>query len=138
MFQSLDHFCGPSLHILQQVYVSSVLRTLHTDAVLLVRSHQQRRKGQDHLPCPAGHASFDAAQDMVGFLGCEGTFLAHVQFAIHLYPKIFFNRAVLNHFIPQLALVMGVALTQVQDPALGFVKPHEVHLGSLLKLSRSP
>ena len=76
MFQPLDHFCGPSLHILQQVYVSSVLRTLHTDAVLLVRSHQQRRKGQDHLPCPAGHASFDAAQDMVGFLVWEGTLLA--------------------------------------------------------------
>jgi len=31
----------------------------------------------DHFPCPA-------AQNVVGFVGCEGTLLVHVQLAIHL------------------------------------------------------
>ena len=38
------------------------------DTALQVWSHQSRGEGQNHLPRPAGHASFDAAQDAVGFL----------------------------------------------------------------------
>ena len=38
-----------------------------------------RAEWQNHLPQPAGHASFDAAQDMVGFLGCRHTLLGHVE-----------------------------------------------------------
>ena len=72
---------------------------------------------------------------MVGFLGCEGTLLAHVQLPIHQYPQC---RAVLNPFIPQLVLAVRVALTQVQDLALGFVEPHEVHLDPLLKPALVP
>jgi len=40
------------------------------DAGLQVESDQSGVKGQNHLPRPAGHASLDAAQDTVGFLGC--------------------------------------------------------------------
>ena len=81
-----------------------------------------------------GHGSFDAAaQDTVGFLCCEGTLLAHVQLPIHQYSQVFFSRAALNPFIPQLVLVVDVTSNQVQDLALGFVEPHEVHLGPLLK-----
>jgi len=90
-------------------------------------------KGQDHLPCSAGQAFLNAAQDTVGFLGCEGTLLAPVQLVIHHYPQILFIRAVLHPYIPQLVLIAGVAMTQVQDPALGFVEPHEAHLGPLLE-----
>jgi len=54
------------------------VKIAHLDAVFQVKSHQHRVEGQDHLPQPAGHSSFDAAQDTVGFLGCEGTSLAHV------------------------------------------------------------
>jgi len=53
------------------------------------RPHQCRLEGQDHLPWPAVHTSFDAAQDMAGFLGCESILLAHVQLAIHQYPQVF-------------------------------------------------
>ena len=70
---------------------------------------------------------------MVGLLGCEGMLLTHVQLAIHQYPQVFFDRATLNPFIPQLVLVVRVASTQVQDLAFELVKPHEVHLGPLLK-----
>ncbi|KAK4830491.1 LOW QUALITY PROTEIN: hypothetical protein QYF61_011404, partial [Mycteria americana] len=58
--------------------------------------------------------------DTVGLLGCEWTLLPHVWFFIHQYP--------------QPVLIPGVALTQVQDLALGLVEPHEVHMGPLLEL----
>ena len=56
---------------LQQVHISSVLKTPRLDVVLQVRPHQHRVEGQDHLSCLTGHASFAAAQDTVGFLGYE-------------------------------------------------------------------
>ena len=140
VFHPLGHFCGPLLDVLQQVYIylSSLMRTPLLDAVLHVRPHQCIPEGQDHLPRLAGHTYFDAAQDMIGFLGCEGTVLAHVQLPIHQYPQVVFCKAALNPFIPQLALVMEVALTQVQDLAFGFVEPHEIHLGPLLKPVQVP
>ena len=93
-----------------------------------------RVDGQDHLPHPAGHTfCFDAAQDVVGFRGCEGTLLAHIQLAIHQYSQILFSRAVLNPYLSQFVLVVWVAMTQVQDLTLGFAELHEVHLGPLLK-----
>ena len=70
---------------------SSLTLSAYRDAVLQVRPHQHRAEGQDPLPCPAGCASFDAAQHTVGFLGCEGTLLAHVLLAVHQYPHVFFG-----------------------------------------------
>ena len=61
VFHPLEHFCGPSLNELQLVFVSPVLRTSGLEVVLKVRPHQSRVEGQDQLPYPAGHASFDAA-----------------------------------------------------------------------------
>ena len=63
---------------------------------------------------------------MVGFLSCESTLLAHVLPTIHQYPQLLFGTAVLYLYIPQLVLIMRVAITQVQDLALGFVEPHEI------------
>ena len=71
-----------------------------------MRSHQRGVEGQDHL-CSPGHASFDAAQDTVGFLSCEGALLAQVQLPIYQYPQVFFGRGVPNPFITQLVLVGG-------------------------------
>ncbi|KAK0679652.1 MA2A1 mannosidase, partial [Pygoscelis papua] len=48
------------------------------------------------------------------------------------------SRAALNPFIPQPALIPGNCPTEVQDPALGLVKPHEVHTGPLLELVQVP
>ncbi|KAK4823599.1 hypothetical protein QYF61_003799 [Mycteria americana] len=138
VFQPSDHFCGPPLDPLQQVHVFPVLRTPELDAVLQVGSHQSRVEGQNHLPRPAGHASFDAAQDMVGLLGCERTLLAHVWLFIHQYLQVLLSRTALNPFIPQPVLIPGVAPTQGQDPALGLVEPHEVHIVPLLQLVQVP
>jgi len=85
------------------------------------RSHQSRVEGQNHLPQPAGHTTFDAAQDMVGFLDCERTLVTHVQVFIHQHPHVLLGRAALNPFSAQPVFVVGTALTHVQDLALGLV-----------------
>jgi len=72
---------------------------------------------------------------MVGLLGYEASLLAHDQLAIHQYLQVLLVRAVLYSYIPQLVLIVGVASTQVQDLALGYVEPHEVLLGPLLQLA---
>jgi len=58
--------------------------------------------------------------------------------SIHQYPQVLLNRAALNPLIPQPVLIAGVAPTQMQDPALGPVEPHEGHTGPLLELSQVP
>jgi len=73
-----------------------VLRAPELDTGLHVGSQQSGAKGQNLLPRPAGHAAGDAAQGMVGFLGCECTLSAHVQLFIHQYPKVLLGRAALN------------------------------------------
>jgi len=45
-----------------------------------------------------------------------------------------FSRAAIDLVLQQLVLIARVARTQVQGLALGFVEPHEVLLGPLLKL----
>jgi len=138
MLQPLDHLCGPPLDLLQQFHVLLVLRAPELDAGLQVDSHQSGVEGQNQLPRPAGHTSLDAAQDMVGLLGCECILVAHVQLFIRQYPQVLSGRAALDTFIPQSVLVPGITPTSVQDLAPGLVKPHEVHTGPLLKLVRVP
>jgi len=120
--------------VFQQVHVCPELTAPELDAGLQVGSHQSRVEGQNHLPRPAGHSSFDAAQTTVGLLGCERTLLAHVQLFIHQYPQVLLSRAALNPFIPQSLLIAGFAPIEMQDAALGLVEPHEVHMGPLLQL----
>lgn len=43
-------------------------------------------RAENHLPCPASYTSLDAAQDVIGFLGCKHALLAHTQLFIHQYP----------------------------------------------------
>lgn len=60
----------PSLDSIQQVHVLAVMGTPEVHAALPVGSYESRVEGQNHFACPAGHAALDAAQDMIGFLGC--------------------------------------------------------------------
>ena len=108
------------------------------DAVLQVGSHQGGVKGQNHLPRPAGHASLDAAQDTVGFPGCQRTLLVHVEFLINQYPQVLLLRAALEPPPAQPVLVFGIALTHVQDPALGLVELPAVHAGPPLQPVQVP
>jgi len=66
---------------------------VHT--ILQVGFHRSRAEGQNHLPRPAGHPSFDAAQDTVGLLGCRCTLLRHVELLVNQYSQVLLLRAAL-------------------------------------------
>ncbi|KAK4811179.1 hypothetical protein QYF61_019810 [Mycteria americana] len=138
VLQPSDHFCGTSSGLALTGPSLSCTGAPELDAVLQVGSQESGVEGENHLPRPAGHASFDTAQDTIGFLGCERTLLAHVQFFIHHYPQVLLLSAALNPFIPQSVLILGIAPMQVQDLALGFVELQEVPMGPLLKPVQVP
>lgn len=52
------------------------------DAVLQVGSNENGVEQDNHLLHPAGHAAFNAVQDIVGFLGYRCTLLAHTELLI--------------------------------------------------------
>ncbi|KAK4808881.1 hypothetical protein QYF61_007996 [Mycteria americana] len=138
VLQPSDHLHGPPLDLLQQVHVLLMLGAPQVDAVLQVGSHKSGVKGQNHLPRPAGHSSFDAAQETVGFLGCKHTLPGHVELLINQHPQILLRRAALNTFSAQPVFVLGIAPTQVQNFALGLVELHEVRTGPPLKPVQVP
>jgi len=94
-----------------------------------VRLRKSRLEGQNHLPQPAGHASLDAAQVVVGLLSYERPLLGHVELLVNQYSQVLLGRAALNPFSAQPIFVLGIALTQGQ----GLVEPHEVCTGPLLE-----
>jgi len=75
---------------------------------------------------------------MAGFLDCKCMLPALVQFFVHQYPQVLLCRTALNLFIPQSLLILGIALTQAQDPALGLDELHGVGMGLLLKSVKVP
>ncbi|KAK4823457.1 hypothetical protein QYF61_002293 [Mycteria americana] len=135
VLQPSDHLRGPPLDSLQQVDVLLMLGAPELNAVLQAGSRKSRIEGQNHLPQPAGHASFDAAQDTVGFLGCKRTLPGHVELLINQHPEVLLLRATLNPFSAQPVFVLGIAPTHVQDLALGLC---EVHTGPPLKPVKVP
>ncbi|KAK4825708.1 hypothetical protein QYF61_002067 [Mycteria americana] len=133
VLQPSDHLRGPPLDSLQQLHVLLMLGAPELNAVVQLGSHESGVEGQNHLPRPAGHTSFDAAQDTVGFLGCKRQLPAHGELLINQHPRVLLLRAALSPFSIQPVFVLGIALTHVQDLALGLVELHEVCTGPPLK-----
>ncbi|KAK4827794.1 hypothetical protein QYF61_021747 [Mycteria americana] len=131
-------FMAPPLDSLQQVHVLLMLGAPELNAVLQVGSHKSRVEGENPPPRPAGHASFDAAQDTVGSLGCKRTLLGHVDLVINQQPQVLLLRSALNPFSTQAVFVFGIAPTHVQDLALGLVELHEACTGPSLKPVKVP
>ncbi|KAK4831237.1 hypothetical protein QYF61_016335 [Mycteria americana] len=119
----------PSLDTLQHLNVSLVVRGPKPNTVFEVWPHQCRVQGHDHFPSPAGHAIFDTSQDAIGFLGRLGTLLAHIQAAVNKHLQVLLCQAAFQPIFPKPVALHGVAVAQVQDLALGLVKPHTVDLG---------
>ncbi|KAK4822567.1 LOW QUALITY PROTEIN: hypothetical protein QYF61_016136 [Mycteria americana] len=128
----------PSLHTLQHLNVSLVVRGPKLNTVFEVRPHQCRVQGHDHFPSPAGHAIFDTSQDAIGFLGHLGTLLAHIQLAIDQHPQVLFCLAAFQPLFPKPVALHGVAVAQVQDLALGLVEPHTIDLGPSIQPVQVP
>ncbi|KAK4821198.1 hypothetical protein QYF61_015766 [Mycteria americana] len=138
LLQTLHQLRCPSLDSLQHLNVSLVVGGPKLNTVFEVRPHQCRVQGHDHFPTPAGHAIFDTSQDAIGFLGHLGTLLAHIQEAVNQHPQVLFCLAAFQPLFPKPVALHGVAVAQVQDLALGFVKPHTIDLGPLIQPVQVP
>ncbi|KAK4830661.1 LOW QUALITY PROTEIN: hypothetical protein QYF61_012541, partial [Mycteria americana] len=114
---TLHQLCCPSLDTLQHLNVSLVVRGPKLNTGF---------EGHDHFPTPAGHAIFDTSQNAIGFLGHLGTLLAHIQAAVNQHPQVLFCVAAFQPLFPKPVALHGVAVAQVQDLALGLVKPHTI------------
>ncbi|KAK4816620.1 hypothetical protein QYF61_019319 [Mycteria americana] len=110
----------------------------NTEHSIQVRPHQCRVQGHDHFPSRAGHAIFDTHQDAILFLGHLGTLLAHIQLAVDQDPQVLSCRAAFQPLFPKPVALHGVAMAQVQDLALGLLKPHTIDLGPLIQPVQIP
>ncbi|KAK4807042.1 hypothetical protein QYF61_018383 [Mycteria americana] len=127
LLQTLHQLRCPSLDTLQYLNIPLVAGGPKRNTVFKVRPHQCRVQGHDHFPIPAGHAIFDTSQDAIGFLGHLGTLLAHIQPAVNKHPQVLLCQAAFQPLFPKPVALHGVAVAQVQDLALGLVKPHTIH-----------
>ncbi|KAK4829830.1 hypothetical protein QYF61_006840 [Mycteria americana] len=100
--------------------------------------HQCQVQGHDHFPTPAGHRIPDTSQDAIGFLGCLGTLLAHIQVAVNQHPEVLLCQAAFQPLFPKPVALHGVAVAQVQDLALGLVKPQTIDLGPSIQPVQVP
>ncbi|KAK4832141.1 LOW QUALITY PROTEIN: hypothetical protein QYF61_020881 [Mycteria americana] len=101
VLQTLHQLPCPSLHTLQHLKVSLVVRGPKLNTVFEVWPHQCRVQGHGHFPSPAGHAIFDTSQDAIGFLGHLGTLLAHIQAAANQHPQVLFCLAAFQPLFPK-------------------------------------
>ncbi|KAK4819628.1 hypothetical protein QYF61_008848 [Mycteria americana] len=129
VLQTLPQLRCPSLDTLQPLNVSLVVRGPKLNTVF---------EGHDHIPSPAGHAIFDTSQDAIGFLGHLGTLLAHIQLAVNQHPQVLFRWAASQPLFPKPVALHGVAVTQVQDLALGLVEPRTIDLGPSIQPVQVP
>ncbi|KAK4813813.1 hypothetical protein QYF61_026417 [Mycteria americana] len=127
LLQTLHQLRCPSLDTLQYLNIPLVVGGPKLNTAFEVRPHQCRVQGHNHFPSPAGHAIFDTGQDAIGFLGRLGTLLAHTQVAVNQHPQVFLCQAAFQPLFSKPVVLHGVAVAQVQDPALGLVKPHTIH-----------
>ncbi|KAK4828214.1 hypothetical protein QYF61_024648 [Mycteria americana] len=138
LLQTLHQLRCPSLDTLQQLNVSLVVGGPKLNTGFEVRPHQCRVQGRDLFPSPAGHTIFDTSQDAIGFLGRLGTLLAHIQAAVNQHPQVLLCLAAFQPLFPKPGALHGVAVAQVQDLALGLVKPHTIDLGPWIQPVQIP
>ncbi|KAK4813411.1 hypothetical protein QYF61_004748, partial [Mycteria americana] len=138
LLQTLHQLRCPSLHTLQYLNIPLVVGGPKLNTVFEERPHQCRVQGHNHFPSPAGHAIFDTSQDAIGFLGRLGTLLAHIQAAVNQHPQVLLCQAAFQPLFPKPVALHGVAVAQVQDLALGLVKPHTIDLGPSIQPVQVP
>ncbi|KAK4824820.1 hypothetical protein QYF61_019670 [Mycteria americana] len=138
VLQTLHQLRCPSLDTLQPLNIPLVVRGPKLNTAFEVRPHQCRVQGHHHFPSPAGHTISDTSQDAVGFLGHLGTLLAHIQPGIDQHPQVLFHWSAFQPLFPKPVALHGVAVAQVQAPALGLVKPHTIDLGPSIQPVQVP
>ena len=111
--------------MLRQLVVLHRLGDPELNTVLQVGSHKCGVEGTITSLDLLGTHRFDAAQDVVGFLGCKRTVSAHVELLISEHSHVLL-RATPNSFSTQPLLLLGITPSHVQHLALGIVELHEV------------
>jgi len=107
--------------MLQQVYISPVLRTLHLDTVLQVRPHQAQSREAGSPPSPCQLRFFWCSPGYSWLSVLRGHTAGSCPASHPSVPSGLFDRAAPNPFISQLVLVVSVALIQVEDLAFGLL-----------------
>ncbi|KAK4815796.1 hypothetical protein QYF61_007236 [Mycteria americana] len=138
VLQTLHQLRCPSLDTLQHLNIPLVVGGPKLNTAFEVRPHQCRVQGHNHLPSAAGHTIPDTSQDAIGFLGRLGTLLAHIQAAVNQHSQVILSRAALQPLFPKPVALHGIAVAQVQDLALGLVKPHTIDLGPSIQPVQVP
>ncbi|KAK4827142.1 LOW QUALITY PROTEIN: hypothetical protein QYF61_014736 [Mycteria americana] len=110
VLQPSDHLHGPPLDLLPQVHVLLTLGAPDLNAVLQPRIR----------------------------LGCKHTLPGHGELLINQHPQVLLLRAALNPFSTQPVFVLGIALTHVQDLALGLVELYGVRIGPTSQACQGP
>ncbi|KAK4822811.1 hypothetical protein QYF61_020094 [Mycteria americana] len=129
LLQTLHQVRCPSLDTLQHLNVPLVVGGPKLNTVF---------EEHDHFSSPAGHAIFDTSQDAIGFLGHLGTLLAHIQAAVNQHPQVLLCQAACQPLFPKPVALHGVVVAQVQDLALGLVKPYTIDLGPSIQPVQVP
>ncbi|KAK4827238.1 hypothetical protein QYF61_015685 [Mycteria americana] len=137
VLQTLHQLRCPSLHTLQHLNVSLVVRGPKLNTGFEVRPHQCQVQGHNHFPSPAGHTMSDTSQDAVGFLGHLGTLLACIQPAVDQHPQVLFCQAAFQPLFPKPVALHGAVVAQVQDLTLS-LKPHTIDLSPLIQPVQIP
>ncbi|KAK4826688.1 hypothetical protein QYF61_010697 [Mycteria americana] len=133
MLQTLHQLRCPSLHTLQHLNVSLVVRGPKLNTVFEVQPHQCRVQGGNHVLSPAGHTISDTSQDAIGLLGHLGTLLAHIQVAIDQHPQVLLFQAAFQPLFPKPVALHGVVVTQSLPTLKQINTP--IQLGVICKLT---
>ncbi|KAK4814367.1 LOW QUALITY PROTEIN: hypothetical protein QYF61_017780 [Mycteria americana] len=120
LLQTLHQLHCPSLDMLQHLNVSLVVRGPKLNTVFEVRPYQCQVQGHDHFPTPAGHTIFDTSHWLSWPPGhTAGSYSGTCLPTLPAFQPLFTKPVALH----------GVAVAQVQDPALSLVEPHTIDLG---------
>ena len=112
VLQPSENLCGPSLDLLQLLYAFIVLRAPGLDEVLQMGPYKGRIETQPRI--------------QLAFQSANATLLACVKIFVHQNPQNLLHIVDLTPFSAQPVFVLGIALTQMQDVALGCMILHLV------------
>ncbi|KAK4830585.1 hypothetical protein QYF61_011820 [Mycteria americana] len=117
---------------------SSLVGRLFSDAKLHFTKIPKASGKRDSVHSGKQQPAVDDNRDAIGLLGHLGTLLAHIQAALNQHPQVLLCLAAFQPLFPKPVVLHGVAVAQVQDLALGLVKPHTIVLGPSIQPVQVP